>query len=489
MEVIGSTTVWSSFGNTNNNTYSSSYSDAAAKALAAGLASVFNPNGQIHLDGGGNFDTNWKNSDIGSNTPNIVNNWINNGDAWSSNSWGWSYNGGSSSSGSSYSGGGGYYYSPPAPQPPPPPVAPTFNKEVQKELVKYEYLYGIKDLQIRGIEYKDKSIYISKPIQVDGNVMQVSLRASEEHPLFNDISGEATDRQTSVEYYISYVNTPGLSDWHPILPESEKYVRSELLFFESSRTASLRFPALISSYFEPRMYKDGILYTQWSFVAGGMKIQLLEERDPASVYAIDYEPNAELVDPWTIDIQQHGLQRVKQKDVFTEGTNHNKTIVLSKYPFVDYEKINTTAGYDPNKDSYRPFQVTLQNASIAGPNRTTLKEVLPLADGATVSTVNITDYKTKAWKEPKPYSLDKTNLYTNFEYWHEKNKLYFSETFNKSDIMTNQEINHGNAEIAVEYEYLVSNFRVKIILRRNGQAVHSVAPSVHDYTLKFKVMK
>jgi hypothetical protein len=103
--------------------------------------------------------------------------------------------------------------------------------------------------------------------------------------------------------------------------------------------------------------------------------------------------------------------------------------------------------------------------------------------------MNVTNYQTRTWKTLTPYSLDKSNPYTKFEYYHEKDKLFFSETFNKADILTNQEINHGDADIAVTYEYLVSNFRVKIIMRRTGLAVNSVSPIVHAYGLKFKVMK
>ncbi len=476
---------------------------ALIRAFAAGFAAVFNPSGHINLNTNGAFPTNFKNSDIGtSNQPAAVTSWVSQPNSWvlSPSSGGWDYVSKpaptvvptATYTPPVYAVAPVYYPPPPKPAPPiPPGPPPQFTKEVEKELVKYEYVYGVKDLQIKGNEYNLKSIYVSQPIQVSGNVMQVGLSAVEEHPLFNDLTGEATYRQTSVEYYISYIDNPGLDDWHAILPEEEDYIQSELLIFDTGRTSkNLRFPALVFSDPLPKMYKNGVEFEDWSFTSGATKIQLLTERSVNAIYTIDYTPNAEIIDPYTIDIYQLSPTVMKQVDVFTEGTNHNKTLTLSQYPYIDYSIINTETTFDPNLDAYRPIKVTLQNANIAGANKSVLKQVDPYTGSAQAAwTYNITDYKTKEWKDPKAYSLDKITPYYGFEYWQNADKVYFSETFNQSDILTNQEINHGNAEIAIEYYYLLANFRVKIILRRNGAAINSVSPMVHAYALKFKVMK
>lgn len=462
--------------------------------LLGAFASQLNPTGQLNLNSNGAYPGNWTNADIGtSRQPAAVSSWIWQSDQWSYNGMGWDYNYSAPAPvynpGPSYSGGNNYYYSPPPPQPPPAPNPPSFTTQQQKEIVKYEYLYGIKDLKIKGTEYAPRSVLVTKPILISGNVMEISMQSVEEHPLFSEMSGEATDRQTSVEYYIAYRNNPNNSDWHPILPEDEKSIKQEYLFFDSAKTATLRFPALITSTPQPVMYKDGVRYNNWSFVGGGRQIQLLENRDTKATYTLNYTPNAEVVNPWSIDIQKKGLERVTKTEVFDRGTNHNKTIVLSEYPYIDYEWINQEKDYDPNRSTYCPIQVSLKEATIAGPNRSTLTEVLPYDGVKEVSTYNITDYKTRAWKEVEPYSLDKTQLQTQFQYFQEKNKIFFSETFNKASIITNQEINHGDAKIAVTYEHLVSNFRVKIILRRTGMSVNSVSPTITSLGLKFKVMK
>lgn len=382
------------------------------------------------------------------------------------------------------------------PQPPPRPGMKPRHRGKQEAVTRYEYLYGIKNIELKHAQYENKSVYVSKPINVEGNVMQVSLSAHEEHPLFDGLSGAAADRQTSIEYYIAPVGTnpnPSPSEWLPILPEGIQTVKSELLLFATARTANLRFPARIGAKEKAVVYKNGLPLTdgQWSFIEGGTGMRLLVEKDPTATYTIDYTPNAEFYNPWQLDIHQQAAQPVRHTQVFEQGTNHNKTVVLEKYPFVNYEIINTTDGYDANLSSYVPIRVRLQEAGIIGPSRTHFKEVPPL-DGSSqyVFTKNVTDYKTGYSEALKPYSIDPDKgLYNGFEYRHEGNKLFFSETFNKANIYTNQQESHGNAKIAVEYEYLSSDFRVKVILRRNSTDENTLTPILHEYTLKFKVMK
>lgn len=380
------------------------------------------------------------------------------------------------------------------PQPPiSPGPEPTFNFEKQQPVTKYEYLMGIKDLTIKHKQYNDKAVFVSKPMEVDGNVMQVSLHSIEEHPVFDELSGKAADRQTSIEYYIAYSENPTADEWHPILPEDQLTIQGELLIFDTAQTATIRFPALVTSKEEPKLYKNGLLVdkTLWSFADGGLKVQLLTKYDSAAIYTINYTPNSKFYNPWTLDIRKKGIVTKKQIDKFPNGTNHNKTITLSQYPYVDYERINLADSYDPNTSDYKPIQVYLKNAQIAGTNRAIFKEANPYDGTITPFTKNITDYKHGIAKKLIPYSIDSKNgtPYFGFEYMQEGSKLYFTETFNKTDIYTNTETNHGNAEVQVEYEYMVSNFRIKIILRKNSSDTNTLTPIVHEYALKFKVMK
>jgi hypothetical protein len=379
-------------------------------------------------------------------------------------------------------------------EPPNPGERPEFEFESRKEVTKFEYTYGVKHLEVKHKQYEDKSIFVSKPMEVDANAMQVSLYSVEEHPLFDEIDGGATDRQTSVEYYVAYKENPTQREWNPILPEDQERVKCELLMFSTSKTAKLRFPALINSKVAPVVYKDQVVLekNEWSFAEGATKVQIVGGQDPVSIYTIDYTPNAEAYNPWVLDIDNEGYARTETAiETFKNGTNHNKTINLKQYPYIDYSKINGEEEYEPNLGDYKPIKVRLKNASIAGPGRITYSNVDHYngEPDQTAYTKNVTDYKTGEWKSLQPYSLEKENAYNGFEYWQDGNKIYFSETLNKADIYTNQETNHGNAEIEIEYEYLASRFRIKAILRRNSSDVNTLSPIVHEYALKFKVMK
>src|SRR5690606_41046414 len=76
-----------------------------------------------------------------------------------------------------------------------------------------------------------------------------------------------------------------------------------------------------------------------------------------------------------------------------------------------------------------------------------------------------------------------------FEYYHSGQRVYFQETFRHDSIHSQENYGdtHGNAIIKVQYEYLVSGVRMKIILRRS-KFDGSITPKVKRYALKFKVL-
>lgn len=366
---------------------------------------------------------------------------------------------------------------------------PKLGFEIEEKSI-YEYAIGVKDISISAKSYEETGIYVSKPIEVEGNVMEVLLDALEEHPLFDNVSGKATFRRTSVEYSITTASKPSQDDWIPILPQDQKVVKAERLFLKNG-IGRLRFVAELDSIV---IYKNGRRMNKSEFVSleEGQLIQI-KTPDLSAIYTMDYRPNVLARNPWTIDVSQLVTQRGKQVDVFPNGTNHNKTVVLSKYPYVDLDYINNKKDYDANTDSYKPFQVFLRNASIVGKNKTVIKEVRPKAYGDETSTLDKSLYKEDKWADLKRYSLKDKEEYKNFEYYNWKNKLVFSETFNRADIynqdFNNEEYSNGNAEVEVHYEYLVAAFRIKIVLRRNAPDRIMTSPYVHDYRLHFKIQK
>lgn len=378
---------------------------------------------------------------------------------------------------------------------PKPPTIPRAPRQAGKteSATKYEYMYGLRDIDIGYEQYQERAIFVSEPIIAEGNVVEMTLSAREEHPRFDSLNGAAAHRQTSAEYYIASVGdnpNPAPEDWMPILPEGETKVFSERLMFASEQTAGLRFPAWIGE--ASALYVDGIKMDadDWAFIDGGYAVQLMRPRQHGAIYAIDYTPNAAFHNPWHIDVSQLNIETKEKIEVFPEGTDHNQTIVLEEYPYVDLEQVNQTTDYDPNTSDYKPLQVTLKNADIVGIGRTRFRTVEPQNNTQQqVYTRNITDYKEGIEHALRKYSIDREAPYNVFEYKHDGRRLHFSEPFNRANIYDNERYAHGNAEIEVKYQYLSRAFRVKVILRRNSTDADTLAPIVHNYQLKFKVMK
>lgn len=357
---------------------------------------------------------------------------------------------------------------------------------------KYMYQYGIKNIELKKSFYNQAGVMVTKPIEVEGNIIEVSLESIEEHPLFDELKGMATDRFTSVEYYISLHENPSLSDWIPILPTGKEYVKSERLFFKGSH-AELLFHARIDQDEETQVYKNGLKLSKddWYFTNRGASIQLAIPYENDSIYTIDYVPNIQFADPYVVKVNEQVSKRVRMIENFPNGTDYNNTIKLSKYPFIDYKEINRTTDNDPNQSAYKPIEVFLKKGTIAIGDNQYKKEFFPehYTNDGMYCTKNRTDYQNKKDVFLKRYDLSEDELYTCFEYKQEKDKLIFTESFNRTELYDNQVRHHGNAEVEVRYDYLVTNFRLKIILRKNCGDELIVTPSVNKCMLNFKVMK
>ncbi|UOE58246.1 hypothetical protein IRB79_27710 (plasmid) [Cytobacillus oceanisediminis] len=356
----------------------------------------------------------------------------------------------------------------------------------------YVYQYGIKNIGLSYSLYEQNGVFVTKPIEVEGNIVEVSLASYEDHPLFNELDGMATDRLTSLEYYISLEENPSSNDWVSILPEGVDVIKCEKLFFHGS-SAQLRFHADIHETEKTKVYKNNIVLNKedWYFTGRGSSIQLSIPYDSSAIYTIDYVPDTALINPWTVQVGSRFSRRIRKIEHFQNGTDSNNTIKLSKYPFVDFDQINQIENYEPNTSEYRPIDVFLTDGTIFAGNGQVQKEFFPMAyaNGSQFVTMNRTDYKNSRDVSLNRYSILPEAPYRVFEYKQEKNKLIFTESFNRSDLYLNEATNHGNASIVVHYDYLLTNFRLKIIMRKNAGDELVMTPMVNSYQLKFKVMK
>lgn len=86
----------------------------------------------------------------------------------------------------------------------------------------YEYITGIRNINIKANEYYPTAVFVTNDIIKDKNIRYIEIEAYENHPVIDRFKDNKY--ATSVEYYISYNN----NDWIPILPKTKKKLKMKL---------------------------------------------------------------------------------------------------------------------------------------------------------------------------------------------------------------------------------------------------------------------
>lgn len=345
----------------------------------------------------------------------------------------------------------------------------------------YTYSMGIAEIEANNSSYEEVNIYVSKPIKINENVLEVSIDTLEEHPVFDEVSGRASKRQTSVEYYLSLNDKPTINDWIPILPEGTTHIKGERLLIDGINAKTL-FPFRMHTVV---IYEDGIKLDKIKYhVLNSQEVQL-EEYNTDRVYTIDYEPNSFVKNPYTLEVNDYKYKTERITESFPRGTDSNKTITLKHVPYIDREKLLEVDNYNPNTSEYRPVVVEIEDASIRNAQGISKNYVPPVKgeDGDPYMN-NKTLYLDNSWSQMNNYNLEEG--YVGLDYYQNKNKITFANHINIPMIEENEKETPGTGTIKVSYDALVTNFRLKIILRRNTQKEVTATPRVKEYELKFK---
>lgn len=351
----------------------------------------------------------------------------------------------------------------------------------------YVYSIGIKNIEAKSVQYSEKQAYVTQPLSITGNVMEIELETDEEHPVFDELNNEGIRQQTSLEYYIAYKDKPNVNDWVPILPKGEESITGERLLPNIVGQCQLRFKAIISTI---KCYANGLLMPQGTFTVTGENSLIITNYNSSTIYTVSYTPNSLRQDPWTFKLSDYKKDVQRVTEIFTQGTAFNKTIELNHSPFIDLARIREEEGYNPNISEYKPIQVTLKNADIQGPGNSIIKEIQPYNSNQEniPFTYNKTLYEDKSWSNMQNYNLV-DNGYLGFDYYQHGNKLTFTEHFNVPQIPENRHHTHGNADIEISYDVLITHFRLKVILRRNTANHLTATPKLNNFKLLFKTIE
>ena len=334
------------------------------------------------------------------------------------------------------------------------------NGESIPQLEEGEYLTG-------------KRLYIRQTLTTD------DARVTPSIDYFNVmINDERIQKESIVDFYVTHTDNPSPDDWVPLLPRNKKNVGLEKLHFQRNYMAELRFQAdpnrLIMLY---RNY-DRLPEDYWELQVDNKTIVIEESvYNEEDTYSIMYYPDTTESDPRHINFEEMDISTTTVEETFEGGTNRNGVIHLTNYPYVNVERLM-------EDDDYQPIRVTLYNADIAGPSNVVYDRIEPEGGDTEAFTKNKTEYLSQREPNIKNYSIDIGEdgepEYLGFDYIHDGRKLKFNETFNKSEHIENQAINHGNADIKVEYEQIAPSIRVKAILRNLTDNEH-VTPVLDKY--------
>lgn len=380
----------------------------------------------------------------------------------------------------------------------------TLSPNSKKKLVnKYEYVYGMYEIEVYGKNHLSSGVYVSKPIYTKSNIRQVSLNASIEEMYLKynsntkqiEMSYDTIDpgrfQATSVEWYVSPKEEPDIKEWFPILPleveldsNNRPHIGCELLIPDNNGECCTRFPIAITAPVIVR--KNGAILDQSEYSIGdygnliNQKVTI-DNYVQMDTYMIDYytipvtgnggKDDFRIVDFTEPYISSMAVKPVLHKDTYTSGTDRKKSIQLSRFPYIDYEKINIiglSEDYNPNKDmpTYKqPIKVIINDGE---------KTYLPVVNisNTTDRTYNITDYVNGAKEVLVPYSESNKR----HEYRQDQKEITFAKEW------------PAGTTITVEYYYQVDTLRVKAILRRVVPGFDSITPVIKSYALKLRAV-
>lgn len=341
-------------------------------------------------------------------------------------------------------------------------IVELLNSDRSIPVTKYEYQYGLYQLRIQRNEYQPLGVYVSKAIPLQGNIKTVQLETKEHHP-----EHLAPLRLTDIEYYIHDGQR-----WYPILPMNQEKVYAELLFptlVQGQYQAQTRF-TIDGDYI---IRKNGISVDGKAAVLPDNRTVVFAEYDASAYYTIEYKPTK---GAWVIDFLQAYTDKngnVQSNRIVEEfrGTDQKGRIRLSHYPFVDKAKLHVQPDdYNPSylENEYIPIKIKMIDSSgyhIEQPMNEKDQEF---------RIENKTNYFESTSSRLEPYNENKGIFY---QYEVVGNEIQFNTVIPES------------TRIIVEYPYLVSEVRVKAVLRRNIPGFHGLTPILYQYAAHFQTLR
>lgn len=310
----------------------------------------------------------------------------------------------------------------------------------------YEYSFSVSSLLMFikneiSISSQKKSFFVSKKIPTKGRPIRAKMLAKYFDELNYSNEDPSTDK-TSVEFSITTKESPSAeSDWLPILPYTESFVRSELLIPNSSGECTLRFEPLPESVV---MYEKQKERSRDSYVVNMRNIQI-KSYLPSETYFVSYKakyPQAlqeislnpsSLSTPLLVTPSTSG-----SNGEYFESANQSNRVRLSYTPHVDQVRFANA--------SYSSYVGTIAStrSSYRNVDNSAYSPVKIIFDDGT-SAINITNYIIDNNQIESFYET------TNVLFIHYGDSILFNQPIKKP--------------FRVLYQYIPDSFRYRVVMR------------------------
>lgn len=326
-------------------------------------------------------------------------------------------------------------------------------------LTRTDYLYSfiINNIAIGTAAQQGKAVFVSKPLEADGDVGEVRIKVSDEN-YFLPNSELDSNQLTSVEYSVSNVSSPEKeTDWIPISPMGQSSVVGERLFVDAAGKSFTRFPMSFDG--DIQIYKNGLKIltpvTDALVRVDGKRyynsIRLpLGSFASTDIFTVDYVPAGDFtVIDFSSSFDTMPLMSSFDANGAGEGfsgTTGTLEVELANYPYVNYDEVSTstystTLGLTP----YNPIVVKFDDGELA---------------------YNLTNYTGE-----EQTTLDSGS--DSYQYLQSGNVIRFNKPVLKP--------------FKVYYKFLPSNIRFRAVLRCNHPVF--VSPKVDYVQIKAKTRK
>lgn len=196
------------------------------------------------------------------------------------------------------------------------------------QVTRYEYLYGIRQIELSLVTYEPIGYYEGPSLDIGGNLISVELETEERHVEFND--GIGPYRKTSVEYELEVA--PGVR--FPLLPinsldGANHAVKDEYLFVKNG-AATLRFEPSAGSL---QVRGNGVRLPTSTVTLEGRTVTIQEP-----VYGTVYTASYHVAESSTVAQIDGAIDstRLLAPEVFHD-TDKDNAVHLKYYPYVVYE--------------------------------------------------------------------------------------------------------------------------------------------------------